>query len=94
MFSPIEPGSSVAMASQDRLAGLKKTCIAFESLFISYILKSQEPLDDGNSFFGNNKIIRSMFDEAFARGIADGGGMGLADMLFERLNQHDEKIQR
>jgi len=71
--------------SPDRL---KKACNEFESIFITYMLKSMRTSIAGDGVFLNNnagKIIRSMFDENLALGIAKGGGIGLGDMLLERL---------
>jgi flagellar protein FlgJ len=67
---------------------LKKACTEFESLFITYMLKSMRTSIAGEGQFLNNnagKMIQSMFDENLSLEIAKGGGMGLTDMLFERL---------
>lgn len=67
---------------------LERACEEFESIFISYILKSAGSASAENGLFGKRnegKIIRSMFDENLAHGIARGGGIGLATMLFEQL---------
>ena len=67
---------------------LKKACSEFESIFITYMLKSMSTSIAGEGAFLNNnagKIIRSMFDENLALGIAKAGGIGLGDMLLERL---------
>ena len=86
MRNSIESHLPIGNPSQnDSRIKLKETCIAFESIFITYMLKSQETFNSDSSFFGNNKIMQSMFSENLARGIADGGGMGLGDVLFDRL---------
>jgi flagellar protein FlgJ len=69
---------------------LGKACEEFESIFISYMLKSagSNSAGNANSLFGKHHegtIIRSMFNDNLARGIAEGGGIGLATMLFEQL---------
>ena len=67
---------------------LKKACTEFEALFLNHILKSMRKGIMSNGPLGNSnemKIMRSMSDEALARGIATGGGVGLADILFEQL---------
>jgi len=80
-------GSVMTGASKDvSLMKLKKACTEFESVFITYMLKTQETIPAENGFLGKNKIIQSMFSENVARGIAGGGGMGLGDMLFERVS--------
>lgn len=66
---------------------LEKACSEFESIFINYMLKSMgETLVEGGRLANNeNKIIRSMFNENLALSIAKGGGIGLGNILFERL---------
>ena len=67
---------------------LKRACAEFESIFITYILKSMRKtiLEDG--LLGNSnesKIFNAMFDEKLAQGIAKSGGIGLGKMLFEQV---------
>ncbi|MFW6146933.1 MAG: rod-binding protein [Thermodesulfobacteriota bacterium] len=69
---------------------LGKACEEFESIFISYMLKSagSASAENENSLFGKRDeaaIIRSMFNDNLARSIAEGGGIGLATMLLEQL---------
>jgi flagellar protein FlgJ len=71
---------------------LEKVCAEFESIFITYMLKSMRktigedsPLGDSNEM----KIIKSMFDENLALGISKSGGMGLGKMIFERLKDEN-----
>lgn len=67
-------------------AKLKSVCSDFESIFINYMLKSMRTAFSEDGVLGNtneSRIIRSMFDENLAAGMAKGGGMGLGKMLFE-----------
>ena len=76
------------MASENRL---KKACADFESIFLTYMLKSMRTTGDQNGLLGNSndsKIISSMFDENLALGIAKSGGIGLGKMLFARLKDN------
>ena len=88
MLKPIginpQPAESNTDISQDRL---KKACSEFESIFINYMLKSMgESLVEGERNSNNEKsIIRSMFNENLALGIAKGGGIGLGKILFDSL---------
>jgi flagellar protein FlgJ len=71
-----------------RHAKLEKACSDFESIFITYMLKSMRTAVTEDGFLGNSnesKIIRSMFDENLALGMSKGKGMGLGKMLFESL---------
>jgi flagellar protein FlgJ len=85
------------ISSEPALAGLHKdisldklktACNEFESIFITYMLKSMRAsISEDGPFLNNNagKMIQSMFDENLSLGIAKGGGIGLAEMLFEKL---------
>lgn len=80
-----DPAELLKAASRSRL---KKTCADFESLFITYMLKTMRSTAADEGIVGSSsegKIIQSMFDENLARGIADGGGMGIAEILYQHL---------
>jgi len=72
---------------------LKRTCTEFESIFIIYMLKSMRNTLVEDGLFGKTneaKIVKSMFDEKLALGIARGGGIGLGRMLFEELKMKND----
>lgn len=94
----------VAGANQDGTsARLKSICAEFESIFMTYMLKSMRSAMVEDGIMGNShesKIMSSMFDENLALEVANGGGIGLGDVLFERLagesgmaSQMDEPAQ-
>jgi len=89
MIKPVAAGPAVTGLNKDgSQAKLKKTCAEFESIFITYMLKSMSTTMDDDPLLGNDnesKIIKSMYNENLAREIARGGGMGLGSMLFESL---------
>lgn len=73
---------------EESTTGLKKACTEFESLFLTYLLKSSRTAIADDGAVGNSnesKMIKSMFDENLALGVSKGGGMGLGKMLFEQL---------
>ncbi len=75
------------------LNGLEKVCAEFESIFITFMLKSMRKTIVEDSPLGNSnemKIYKSMFDENLALGISKNGGMGLGKMLFERLKDENQ----
>ena len=81
---PVENGLSRGM--EDR--NLRRTCAEFESIFLTYLLKSRRGTIAEGGVLGNSnesQMVKSMFDENLAMGIARNGGMGLANMLYERL---------
>ena len=72
---------------------LKDACKEFESIFITYLLKSMGKTIENGSLLGNsneNKIMRAMHYERLGGEIAGGNGIGLGKMLFEKLKE--EKI--
>jgi len=67
---------------------LRKACTEFESIFITQILKARGVSLAGEGDLLNNnegKIIKSMFDENLGVSIAKSGGIGLADLLMEKI---------
>ena len=99
MVKPVAAGPDITGFHKDSSqTKLEKTCSEFESIFITYMLKSMRSTVDDDGLFGNDnesKIIKSMFDENLARTISEKGGMGLGKMLFESLknkNYTSDKI--
>lgn len=67
---------------------LKKTCRDFESIFLTYMLKTMrsgvaESGTVGKSHESN--MLYAMFDEKLSEQMADSGGIGLAEILFAQL---------
>ena len=67
---------------------LQRTCAEFESIFITYMLKSMRRTVNEVGVLGQSnesKMFQSMFDEKLALEIAHSGGIGLGEMLFEQI---------
>ena len=67
---------------------LKTACTEFESIFITYMLKSMRKTVKESGILGKSsesEIFYSMFDEKLAQGIATSGGIGLGEMLYQDL---------
>ncbi len=82
------PVASAPTAMKD--AQLKKACADFESIFIDYIFKSMRKSVPQNGLFGNTqeqKVYKSMADQAMSESIARGKGMGLGDLLYNQLKR-------
>ena len=66
----------------------------FEAMFVQQIIKTMRETVraiNPNPLFGGGQdaqIFMSMFDEQLAKGIAEEGGLGLADALVEQLDSH------
>ena len=90
MLDGISPKPAVS-ANTDRgisLNELQEACREFESIFITQILKARGVSLAGEGDLLNNnagKIIKSMFDENLGGSIAKSGGIGLADLLIEKI---------
>lgn len=67
---------------------LKRVCSEFESLFIEQMLKTMRRTVHHGGLIGESnegKILTSMYDEKLAICIAQSGGIGLGQMLFESI---------
>jgi flagellar protein FlgJ len=70
---------------------LKKACQQFESIFLSYMLKSMRATVPDGGLFERGvtyDIVQSMHDEALAEEISQNGGIGLAKQLYEQLSKY------
>jgi flagellar protein FlgJ len=73
-----------------REARLSRACLEFESLFIAHMLKAmRKTVSEGGLIRESNegKIFKSMFDEKLALEIAQSGGIGLGEILFEQIKE-------
>lgn len=72
-------------------AALKEAAKQFESLFTQMLLKSMREANKsfGDSVFGGEQgeMYQDMFDDQMAVQLAQGKGLGLADMLIRQLSQ-------
>ena len=69
---------------------LKSACAEFEAIFLAYMLKAGRGTTEEGGLLGNgheSHMVKSMFDENLAMGIARNGGMGLATILYEKLKE-------
>jgi|AntAceMinimDraft_14_1070370.scaffolds.fasta_scaffold07568_3 flagellar protein FlgJ len=91
MANEIMPNKSLSGFNKElwnKNNGLKKACTEFESIFITHMLKTMDKTIDKGGLLGNsneNKMIKSMFNERLGNSIARSGGIGIGDMLFEKL---------
>ncbi len=68
---------------------LREACEGFESVFIQKLweqMRKNVP-KEGYLHSKDEETYQSMFDQEFAKKMASAGGIGLADMLYEQLNQ-------
>ena len=78
-------GNDKKNASQEKL---KKACAGFESIFLAYMLKTMRASASEIDPVGKShesKILYAMYDEKLSEEIAGSGGIGLANILLEKL---------
>lgn len=89
MIKSVATAPNLTVAPKDpSQAKLESACSEFESIFITYMLKSMRTAFSEDGLLGNNnesKIIQSMYDENLALAMTKGEGMGLGKILFESL---------
>ena len=79
--------NEAAKSQQDK--ELKEACKGFEAMFLNMMYKEMRATVPEDTLFGESntqKIFRDMHDEKLMENIADGGGLGLADMLYKQLS--------
>lgn len=70
------------------LAQLRKVSRDFESIFLSYMMKTMKEAIPKNDFLGQSegeKIFTEMKDDELAKGMAKAGGIGLGKLLEQQL---------
>jgi len=68
---------------------LKEACKGFEGMFLGIMYKQMRATVPKNELFGESngqRIFQDMYDQKLMDNIADGGGIGLADMLYKQLS--------
>ena len=68
---------------------LKEACKGFEAMFLNMRYKEMRATVPEDSLFGESnaqKIFRDMHDEKLMENVANGGGVGLADLLYRQLS--------
>jgi Rod binding domain-containing protein len=81
---------------------LYSTALAFEKVLVEQLTKQLDPSqngdsssddssDDGSSGDGTTAMYQQMLPGAFAQGITDAGGVGLADELYRSLSRGTAK---
>jgi flagellar protein FlgJ len=80
----------------DKSKQLRKACENFEAVFISKLwqeMKNTVP-KEGYTHSKQEEMYTSMFDKDFAEKMAQSGGIGLADMIYEQLSEKLKETSR
>ena len=79
--------NEAARSQEDK--DLKEACKGFEAMFLNMMYKEMRATVPEDSLFGESnaqKIFRDMHDEKLMENVANGGGVGLADLLYRQLS--------
>lgn len=82
-----------AMESEDQ-EKLKKACEDFEAIFVNMLLKSMKnTVDEGGLTKKSHarEMFEGMLNEEMASSIAKGRGIGIAEILYDSLNNDSKK---
>lgn len=90
-FSRVAP-QDAKLSPEDRK--LKAVCREFEAVMLTQMLSQVRSSSSGGMLEGGSemKTYRSMRDDALARDIAHGEGMGVASMLYRQLAAAQRRI--
>lgn len=95
LFSQLEaPSTSDPLQAKEE--ELKKICSQFESIFINHLLRQMRKGLPKSDFLDGGivgDIFRDQWDQILAEKIAQGGGFGLAKILYEKVSQQEAKIR-
>ncbi len=78
------------LTDAEKAKKLRETCESFESIFIQKMwTQMRATLPQENPLVGKEeKFWQSMYDTEFSKKMSEGGGIGLADMMYEQLSQN------
>ena len=78
-------------------AAAKKVAREFEAMFVGMMLKSMRETVGEDKLTGGGhgeEVYRSLLDQEYAKGIAERGGLGLAQMIEKQLVVQGDKSER
>lgn len=73
---------------------LKKICRQFESIFLTYFVRQMRKAIPKSDFLEGGlagEFYRDQWDQALAEKMAEGGGIGLAKILYQQLQKNGGK---
>jgi flagellar protein FlgJ len=92
-MSPLPPSKQAAAGpSQAAEEGkLKEACQQFEEMFLTQMMKQMRKSAPEGGMFGQSqgeKQFADMLDHERAKSWSQGGGVGMAQMMFEQMKQN------
>ena len=82
-----------AKAAEKRDKELRKACEGFEAMFLNMMYRQMRATVPENTLFGESnalKIFQDMRDDELMKKVAAGGGIGIADMMYQQLKPQVE----
>lgn len=91
-LSAAEQTAEAAQKAADE-AKLRDACKGFEAMFLNLMYEKMRATVPDNPLFGTSngeKIMQSMLDSEMTQQMADAGGIGLADLIYDQLSQENK----
>jgi peptidoglycan hydrolase FlgJ len=88
MISRIESSGNVTKGMS--LPRLREVCAEFEAVFLNHLLKTMRSSMAGGGLLGKShqgEVMGSLMDEKIALDMAKKRGIGIGDLLFEKLRK-------
>ncbi len=84
------------LSDAEKAKKLREQCEGFESIFIQKMWQQMRAtLPQENPLVGREeKFWQSMYDQELSKKMSEGGGIGLADMMYEQLSQNLASVSR
>lgn len=82
-----DPAAAAAKAKEQ--TEIKKAAHAFEAIFVRQLLSTMRGASGGESIDGSSAVdqFQELSDAHMADGLADKGGLGIANMLLQQLEK-------
>ncbi|MCU0595894.1 MAG: rod-binding protein [Desulfobacterota bacterium] len=87
MISNVQSGTGNTGMSLPRL---REVCAEFEAVFLNHLLKTMRSSMAGGGLLGKShqgEVMGSLLDEKIAMDMAKKRGIGMGDLLFEKLRK-------
>jgi flagellar protein FlgJ len=86
-YEKVQSTSEAAKSADDKK--LREACKGFEAMFLNFMYAKMRETVPENTLLGRSngeKIMQSMLDSEMTQQMADAGGIGLADLLYNQLS--------
>ena len=86
----LAPGATAAADRAEQRAALEKAAKGFEAVFTRQLMQSMRNASLGESIDGSSAVdqFRELSDAHMAEGLADQGGLGIAQLILQQLDRN------